>query len=80
MNCATAGKVISVVIPTYKSEPNLPFLIDRLTNVLCKCTYEYEVVFVNDDSPDNSLNVLRDICAGIHTSRSSACHATLGSN
>jgi dolichol-phosphate mannosyltransferase len=64
MNSGKPGKVISIVIPTYKSEPNLPFLIDRLTNVLSQCGYEYEVVFVDDASPDNSLSVLRNICAG----------------
>lgn len=63
MNGAKPGKVVSIVIPTYKSEANLPFLIDRLTNVLSQCAYEYEVIFVDDASPDNSLNVLRDRCA-----------------
>lgn len=63
MNHENSRKVISVVIPTYKSEPNLPVLIHRLTNVLSVCPYEYEIVVVDDNSPDNSLQVLRDICS-----------------
>jgi glycosyltransferase involved in cell wall biosynthesis len=63
MNRAEPGEVISVVIPTYKSEPNLPFLVERLTNVLSTCAYKYEILFVDDNSPDHSLNVLKDICS-----------------
>lgn len=55
-------KLISVVIPTYKSEVNLTALVERLTGVLSKCNYEYEIIFVDDNSPDSSLEVLRDIC------------------
>lgn len=56
-------KLISVVVPTYKSEANLPLLAERLVSVLSKSGYSYEVIFVEDSSPDNSLTVLRGICA-----------------
>jgi dolichol-phosphate mannosyltransferase len=55
-------KMISVVIPTYKSEPNLPELIRRLTAVLSKLPYRHEIIFVNDNSPDDSGSVLKAAC------------------
>ena len=62
MNPAREGASISVVIPTYRSEPNLPTLVERLTAALSRAPYSYEVIFVDDSSPDNSLEVLRGIC------------------
>ncbi len=56
-------KLISVVIPTYKSEPNLPALIDRLVEILSVADHLYEVIFVNDCSPDNTLSILKNACA-----------------
>ena len=55
-------KLISVVIPTYKSEANLSTLIERLSAVLSAGSYAYEVIIVNDCSPDNSLTVLNKAC------------------
>jgi len=55
-------KIITVVIPTYKSEANLPELIRRLTDVFLKLPYKHEIVFVNDNSPDNSGAVLKAAC------------------
>lgn len=55
-------KTISIVIPTYKSEANLPTLVERLDAVLRETSYEYEIVIVNDASPDNTMSVLRRIC------------------
>jgi Glycosyltransferases involved in cell wall biogenesis len=52
-------KLISVVIPTYKSEANLPLLIERLVKVMRETANAFEIVFVNDNSPDNSLSLLR---------------------
>jgi dolichol-phosphate mannosyltransferase len=55
-------KTLSIVIPTYKSEANLPTLIQRLENVLAELQYKYEIIFVDDNSPDNTMSVLRGIC------------------
>jgi dolichol-phosphate mannosyltransferase len=62
MNSQVSKKLISIVIPTYKSEVNLPVLIERLKAVLSKCSYDYEIIFVEDNSPDRTLEILRGIC------------------
>jgi undecaprenyl-phosphate 4-deoxy-4-formamido-L-arabinose transferase len=50
---------LSVVIPVFNEEPNLPVLFHRLYPVLDGLGRGYEIVFVNDGSRDRSLDVLR---------------------
>ncbi len=57
------SKILSIVIPTYKSEVNLSLLIERLESVLSGLSYTYEIIFINDNSPDNTMSLLREICA-----------------
>lgn len=54
---------ISIVIACYRDEPAIPEMHNRLTNVLTKIGVDYEIIFVNDCSPDDSLNVIREISA-----------------
>ena len=49
---------LSVVIPVYRSELILPELADRLESVLSTITPHYEVVLVDDSSPDRSWDVI----------------------
>jgi len=49
---------LSVVIPVYRSEAILPELVRRLDEVLPSLGSEFEVVLVNDSSPDGSWNVI----------------------
>jgi len=53
-----ARQGLSVVIPVYKSELILPELARRLESVLSKLTPAYEVVLVDDSSPDRSSDVV----------------------
>ncbi len=50
---------LSVVIPAYNEEQNLPTLHARLTAVLTACAEDHELIFVNDHSRDRTLEVLR---------------------
>jgi undecaprenyl-phosphate 4-deoxy-4-formamido-L-arabinose transferase len=50
---------ISVVIPVYNEELNLPLLFSRLYPVLDGLKRPYEVVFTNDGSADSSIDLLR---------------------
>src|SRR6478752_2714625 len=49
---------ISVVVPVYRSEAILPELVQRLETVLGRITSAYELVLVNDSSPDRSWDVI----------------------
>lgn len=49
---------ISVVVPVYRSEAILPELVQRLEIVLGRITSAYELVLVNDSSPDRSWDVI----------------------
>lgn len=49
---------LSVVLPVYNEEENLTELHSRLTTVLQKLTNDYEIIFVNDGSVDNTQNIL----------------------
>ena len=49
---------VSVVIPVYNEEPNLPALFARLYPVLDRLGRSYEVIFTNDGSEDRSFALL----------------------
>lgn len=49
---------LSVVIPVYRSAVILPELAKRLGVVLSEIATEYEVLFVDDSSPDDSWKVI----------------------
>jgi len=52
---------VSVVIPVYLSESILPELVRRLECVLAANADEFELILVNDGSPDGSWNVICDL-------------------
>ena len=57
-------KKISILIPAYNEEASLPALYDSLyTNLFCdnSLNYEWEVLFVNDGSKDNTLEVIKKL-------------------
>ncbi|PTX98632.1 glycosyltransferase [Opitutus sp. ER46] len=51
---------LSIVIPVYNEELNLPTLFTRLYPVLDALGRRYEVIFTNDGSADRSLALLRE--------------------
>ena len=52
---------VSVVIPIYNEEGNIRELYTKLNDVLSIITENYEVIFVDDGSTDNSFNILKEI-------------------
>ncbi len=49
------SKKISVVIPVYNEEKNVSLVSQEVAAVFSSLPYEYEIIFVNDGSRDNSL-------------------------
>jgi len=52
---------ISVVIPVYKCEKCLVELCKRLKQALGKLNKEFEIIFINDASPDNAWQVITEL-------------------
>ena len=52
---------LSLIIPVYNEEENLPILFDAVTKVMTPLKKPWEVIFVNDGSTDQSLEVLRGL-------------------
>jgi dolichol-phosphate mannosyltransferase len=58
----SAGPIdLAVVIPTYNERGNVPELIARLQRVLRG--FEWELIFVDDDSPDGTSALIREYAA-----------------
>ena len=50
--------LLSVVIPVYNEEAGLAHLFARLYPALDALDMDYEIIFVNDGSRDNSVSIL----------------------
>jgi dolichol-phosphate mannosyltransferase len=53
---------ISIVSPVYSAAELLPELVKRLSATLSGMGVSYEIVLVDDRSPDNSWEVLKELC------------------
>ena len=58
----TAAAELAIVVPTYKESGNVAELVRRLD--ACLTGIAWEVVFVDDDSPDGTAEVVKAIAAG----------------
>lgn len=54
-------KGISIIIPVYRSQESLSFVVEELGNVLPTLAEQYELIFVDDSSPDNSWAVIQTL-------------------
>ena len=53
--------IVSIIIPIYNEEENISELYQRLQTVIKQLDGEAELIFVDDGSRDNSLNLIREI-------------------
>ncbi|MEK6323480.1 MAG: glycosyltransferase family 2 protein [Acidobacteriota bacterium] len=53
---------LSIVVPVYRSEDCLEALIEAIAEALDPTNRDYEVVLVNDGSPDNSWALIEAMC------------------
>lgn len=54
-------KVITIITPCYNEEEALPIFCQEVTNVLTAMGVEYELLFINDGSRDQTLDKLRNL-------------------
>ncbi len=52
---------LSAVIACYKDNLAIPIMYERLTTTFKKIGVDYEIIFVNDCSPDNTTEVLKEL-------------------
>src|SRR5512137_2916874 len=57
------GRKLSAIIACYRDAPAVPIMHERLTAVFTKLGVDYEIIFVNDNSPDNAREVLAGLAA-----------------
>jgi nucleoside-diphosphate-sugar epimerase/glycosyltransferase involved in cell wall biosynthesis len=58
----TLNPVITAIIACYKDAQAIPFMYERLVKTFNEMKVRYEIIFVNDASPDNQEAVINDIC------------------
>ncbi|HZP08711.1 glycosyltransferase family 2 protein [Methyloceanibacter sp.] len=56
---AAMATELTVVVPTFNERENVPLLVERLDRALAGIAWE--VIFVDDDSPDGTADAVRDL-------------------
>ncbi|KAE8449323.1 dolichol-P-mannose synthesis [Mollisiaceae sp. DMI_Dod_QoI] len=51
----------SVILPTYNERKNLPIIVWLLNDSFTKAGFEYEIIIVDDASPDNTAEVAKQL-------------------
>lgn len=78
-----ASPVLSIVSPVYKAEKIIPLLVERIENAVSKITDDYEIILVEDGSPDDCWSVIGSIAKnnpkikGIKLSRNFGQHPAI---
>lgn len=55
-------KKITILVPAYNEEESLPLLYERVSKIMNDMKdYEFELLFVNDGSKDNTLNEIKKL-------------------
>lgn len=56
------NKIVSILIPCFNEEASLPLFYEEVTKVINKLNeYEWEIMFVNDGSLDNTLRIITQL-------------------
>ncbi len=75
---------ITFVVPCYRSESTLEKVVKEIKDKMVMMQkYEYEIILINDCSPDNTFNVIRKLCLsdkniiGLDQAKNFGQHASL---
>ncbi|HNX21693.1 MAG TPA: glycosyltransferase family 2 protein, partial [Bacteroidales bacterium] len=52
---------LSIIVSVFNEEASIPMFYQELKNILQNVDFEYEILFVNDGSTDQSLDKIREI-------------------
>ena len=57
-------KKVSILVPTYNEEENVRPLSEAIEKEFKHSlpNYDYEIVFIDNDSKDSTRNILRELC------------------
>ncbi|OEJ15802.1 dolichol monophosphate mannose synthase [Brachyspira hampsonii] len=55
-------KKISILVPTYNEEKNIEPLSEEIIKVLSNFNYDYEIIFIDNCSTDNTRYIIIDLC------------------
>ena len=53
----------SIIIPVFNEEENIQKLFERLFQVVSRLSSDFELIFINDGSKDNTLQLVKDLAA-----------------
>lgn len=56
-----SASMISIVVPAYNEEDSLPLFHQRTSDTLKKITENYEILYINDGSNDQTLAVMHEL-------------------
>ena len=55
-------KLITILVPAYNEQEVLNMLYDRLSKLMNSIpNYDFEILFVNDGSKDNTLKIIQSL-------------------
>ena len=58
--------MISIIIPTYNEANRLPKTLSQIIKSFEKSSYFFEIIIVDDDSPDNTIKVSKNFLKKNH--------------
>ncbi len=73
--------MISIAIPCYCSAMTLPDVVGSIRAEMLKSGQDYQIILINDGSPDNTFDIIRELCKqdpaviGINLSRNFGQHS-----
>lgn len=56
-------KSLTVIVPCYNEEVVIQKFYERIKSVIANLSYETSIIFINDGSKDNTLNILKEIAS-----------------
>jgi len=54
-------KKISIILPTYNERDNVDRIYKAITEVITQLGLDYEIIFVDDDSPDGTIDIVKQL-------------------